>query len=276
MPTLYIVATPIGNLEDVTLRALAVLRTVDRVLAEDTRRTAVLLNRYEIRVPLVSLHEHNEAARAERVLGWLRAGEDLALVSDAGTPLLSDPGERLVSDVVAAGFAVVPLPGASALLAAVVAAGLPTGVFTFWGFPPRSGGERATLLARVLACEHTGVIYESPNRLARLLSDLASRGAGERRVVVARELTKVHEEFRRGTVAELAAYYGDSPEVRGEVVLVLEGGSPAEPDPAAAEALARELLASGLSPSAAARELARRLQLRRNQAYQVVHSVGET
>jgi 16S rRNA (cytidine1402-2'-O)-methyltransferase len=274
MATLYIVSTPIGNLEDVTQRALTVLRSVDRALAEDTRHTAILLRRYEVRVPLVSLHEHNEAARAGEVVGWLAAGENLALVSDAGTPLLSDPGERLVNAVLAAGYDVVPVPGASALLAALVAGGLPTSPFTFFGFPPRSGTARAELLRRLVAADHTTVCYESPNRLGRLLEDLSATGAGERRAVVARELTKVHEEFRRGTVLELAAYYAEHPLVRGEVVLLLEGGvSP--PAPAeAAEELARALLAEGLPASTAARELARRLQLRRNQAYQIIQEVG--
>ena len=274
MPALYIVSTPIGNLEDVTQRALAVLRSVDRVLAEDTRHSAILLNRYEIRAPLISLHEHNEAARTQEVLRWLGGGESLALISDAGTPLLSDPGERLVGDVLAAGFTVVPVPGASALLAALVGAGLPTCPFTFFGFPPRSGKARTEHLQQVVGCPHTSVLYESPNRLARLLSDLESAGAGERAVVVARELTKVHEEFRRGTVREVGAYYDEHPLVRGEVVVLLEGSADAPAERETAEALARALLEEGLSASTAARELARRLQLRRNQAYQIVQAVG--
>lgn len=274
MPTLYIVSTPIGNLEDVTQRALAVLRTVDRILAEDTRHSAVLLKRYEIRVPLVSLHEHNEAARTEEVLGWLAGGENLALISDAGTPLVSDPGERLVRSVLAAGQQVVPVPGASALLAALVGAGLATCPFTFYGFPPRSGAARAALLREASTAGHTVVLYESPNRLARLLADLQAEGAGDRAVVVARELTKVHEEFRRGTVRELAAYYADHPLVRGEVVVLLEGSEQAPADVGVAEALARTLLDEGFPASTVARELARRLQIRRNQAYQIVQSVG--
>lgn len=274
MASLFIVSTPIGNLEDVTYRALAVLRGADRILAEDTRHSAVLLNRYEIRVPLVSLHEHNEAARTREVLGWLAAGETLALVSDAGTPLVSDPGERLVRAVLAAGHRVVPVPGASALLAALVGSGLASCPFTFFGFPPRSGVERTEALERIAATDHTTVLYESPNRLARLLSDLEAAGAGGRAAVVARELTKVHEEFRRGSVAELAAHYAGQPLVRGEVVLLLEGAVAMPADPAAAEALARALLAEGHSASMVARELARRLQLRRNQAYQIVQSLG--
>lgn len=274
MPSLYVVSTPIGNLEDVTHRALAVLRSVDRVLAEDTRHSAVLLRRYGIETPVVSLHEHNEAARTRLVLEWLAAGESLALVSDAGTPLLSDPGERLVGSVLAAGFAVVPVPGASALLAALVAAGLPTGAFTFVGFPPRTGRARSAWLARLLDCEHTVVCYESPRRLYRLLQDLLDRGAGGRRGVVARELTKLHEEFRRGTVAELVAYYRDQQVVRGELVLLLEGGPPPAAGVDGAGDLARELLAAGQSASSAAREVALRLGLPRNQAYELVLAVA--
>jgi len=273
MPTLYIVSTPIGNLDDVTQRALAVLRSVDRVLAEDTRHSAILLRRYDIRVPLVSLHEHNEVARTAEVLAWLGAGEQLALVSDAGTPLISDPGERLVAAVIGAGHDVVPVPGASALLAALVGAGLPSCPFTFYGFPPRSGRARAAQLEQLVGAAHTVVLYESPNRLARLLGDLAEHEAGERAAVVARELTKVHEEFRRGTVRELAAYYAEHPLVRGEVVVLLEGAAPAGPAAGEAERLARSLLGEGHSASTVARELARRLQLRRNEAYQIVQTV---
>jgi len=270
MSVLYIVSTPIGNLEDVTQRALAVLRSVDRILAEDTRRSAILLNRYAIRVPLVSLHEHNEAARTDEALAWLAVGEQLALISDAGTPLVSDPGERLVGAALTAGHEVVPVPGPSALLAALVGAGLPTCPFTFFGFPPRSGSGRSARLRQLVEAGHTSVVYESPNRLGRLLADLEEAGAGDRSAVVARELTKVHEEFRRGTVRELAAYYEDHPLVRGEVVLLLEGAVPEATQPAEAQELARALLEQGLAASAAARELARRLRLRRNQAYQIV------
>jgi 16S rRNA (cytidine1402-2'-O)-methyltransferase len=275
MSIIYVVSTPIGNLEDVTQRALAVLRSVSRILAEDTRRTAILLQRFEIVTPLVSLHEHNEAARAARVIGWLDAGESLALVSDAGTPLLSDPGERLISDVVAAGHTVVPIPGASALLAALVGAALPAAPFTFFGFPPRTGRERTQLLQQVATAEHTSVLYESPNRLLRLLEDLAAGCGAERPVVVARELTKVHEEFRRGTAAEVLAYYREQPLIRGEVVVLVGGGRVEAATTSDAEALAESLLGAGLSPSEAAREVARRLQLRRNQAYQIVQSVSE-
>jgi 16S rRNA (cytidine1402-2'-O)-methyltransferase len=270
MSILYIVSTPIGNLGDVTHRALAVLRDADRVLAEDTRRTAILLRHYDIQTPLISAHEHNEAARGAQIVAWLDAGETLALVSDAGTPLLSDPGERIAREVIAAGHEIVPVPGASALLAAVVAAGLPVVPFTFFGFVPRAGGERDALLERLTALEHTAVLYESPARLQRLLKDLSARCGEARPVAVARELTKLHETIVRGTLAEAVAYYDERPAVKGEVVVVLGGApAPAAPDAASAAALARTLLAGGTRPSAVARELARRTGLSRNDAYTI-------
>jgi 16S rRNA (cytidine1402-2'-O)-methyltransferase len=179
-----------------------------------------------------------------------------------------------VRAVLSAGYTVVPVPGASALLAALVGSGLPPVPFTFFGFLPRSGGARRSALELLVAAPCTVVAYESPNRLARLLTDLLECGAGDRRAVVARELTKVHEEFRRGTVRDLAAYYAEHPLVRGEVVVVLEGSVQAPAEPITAEALAQTLLEDGLSASEAARELARRLQVRRNQAYQIVQSVS--
>jgi 16S rRNA (cytidine1402-2'-O)-methyltransferase len=270
MGKLYIVSTPIGNLEDVTFRAVAVLKGVARVLAEDTRRTAILFRRYEIATPLHSAHEHNEAARAGQLVEWLDAGEDVALVSDAGTPLLSDPGARLVRAVLDAGHAVEPVPGASALLAALVAAGLPAEPFTFYGFAARSGSERRDLLEELAALRHTAVLYESPARLKSLLDDLAESCGGERTVVVARELTKLHESFVRGTLTEVARYY-DTGQVRGEVVVVLgpgAGEAPATEEDAAS--LAAALLADGSTPKSAAKELSRRLRMSRNDAYSLV------
>ena len=271
MATLYIVSTPIGNLGDLTYRAVDVLGAADRVLAEDTRRTSILLRKYGIAAPLVSAHEHNEASRAAQIVEWLNAGETLALVSDAGTPLLSDPGARIVRAVVEAGHEVVPIPGASALLAALVASGLEPEPFTFFGFVPRKGRERRERLAEIAALRHAAVLYEAPARLAALLRDLAEICGAGRRVAVGRELTKLHETFFRGTLAEAAAYYeGDPP--RGEIVLVLEGGtdSPAADEGVDPRALARELLQQGLKPSAAARELAQRLELSRKDAYDLV------
>ena len=255
MGTLYVVATPIGNLEDITLRALAVLREAALVLAEDTRHTRVLLSRHGIAQRPLSLHAHNEAARTQQVLAVLAAGQAVALVSDAGTPLVSDPGERLVARAIADGRRVVPVPGASAVLGALVASGLPTESFTFVGFLPRRAGERARRLARLAERPETLVLFESPRRIGALLRELAEV-FGERRACLARELTKLHEELARGTLAELAARFADG--ARGEITLVVAGASPAARVAASEEELrvrVRERLGAGVS----ARDLARQL-----------------
>src|SRR5688572_20095706 len=223
--SLYVVSTPIGNLEDITLRAIETLRRVDYVLAEDTRHSRHLLAHHGIDARLVSYHEHNEARATAAALGRLHDGADVALISDAGTPLLSDPGGRIVSAAVEAGIPVVPIPGPSALLAAVVTSALSSDRFTFFGFLARKGREREEALRDLSSLPHTAVLYEAPTRVAATLAELARLGAGERRTSVARELTKQFEEIRRGTVAELAAYYEDSPP-RGEVVIVIEGRTP--------------------------------------------------
>lgn len=273
MSVLYIVSTPIGNLEDVTFRAVEVLKQVDRVLAEDTRRTSILFRRYGITTPLVPAHEHNEAARAGQLVGWLDAGEQVALVSDAGTPLLSDPGARLVRAVLDAGHEVTPVPGASALLPALVASGLPVEPFTYFGFPPRSGGARKRLLAEVASLAHTAVLYESPARLAGLLRDLEEVCGPDRQAVVARELTKVHESFVRGRLEEVRTHFADSV-VRGEVVVLLAGAREEAVAEAEARRLASTMLASGAPPSSVSRELARRLRMPRNEAYALVLAVA--
>jgi 16S rRNA (cytidine1402-2'-O)-methyltransferase len=285
MSTLYIVSTPIGNLSDLTFRAVDVLSQVDRVLAEDTRRTAILCRRHEIRTPLISAHAHNEAERAVRILEWLDAGESIAIVSDAGTPLLSDPGARIVRSVLDAGHGVIPVPGASAILAGLVASGIEPEPFTFFGFTPRTGRERGERLSELAAWKHTAVLFESPRRLHRLLRDLEKACGPDRRVSVGREITKVHETFFRGTLAEAAAYYGEEG-VRGEVVVIVAGAAePSEPDAANAieewTALARSLLREGRTPSRVARELTRTHGVARNTAYQMVLSLtgegeGET
>jgi 16S rRNA (cytidine1402-2'-O)-methyltransferase len=270
MPKLYIVSTPIGNLSDMTYRGIETLRSVNRILAEDTRRTSILLRHYGINTPLISAHEHNEMARATQIVGWLQAGEDLAIVSDAGTPLLSDPGARIVRAVLDAGFDVVPIPGASALLSALVAAGIEPEPFTFFGFLPRTGKERKARLAEVAALAHTAVLYEAPGRVGKLLADLVESCGPERLAAVARELTKLHETFVRGTLQELASYYEDEA-VRGEVVVVV-GGAPPTPvedvEATAAEA-AQELLNAGNSPRDVAKEITRRFNLPRNLAYEL-------
>ena len=274
---LYLVSTPIGNLGDISYRAVEVLRAADVILAEDTRHSAVLLRHYGITGRMISAHEHNEAARAELVVELLREGKEVALISDAGTPLLSDPGARLVASAVAAGFEVVPIPGASALLAALVASALPADRFTFYGFLPRKGGDRATLLQEIARSTYTVVIYESPNRVETLVGDLLEVAGPTRRIAVAREITKLHEEVYRATLGEAASHFAGR-EVRGEVVVVVEGNRGQDEDPAEAAAAAREvaktLLAQGLPPSAAAKELRDRLRLPRNEAYQLVQELA--
>jgi 16S rRNA (cytidine1402-2'-O)-methyltransferase len=223
MGTLHIVATPIGNLEDVTLRALRVLREVDQVLAEDTRRTRVLLDHFGIPQRATSLHAHNEAARTAQVIDALGEGRDVALVSDAGTPLVSDPGERLVAAVVAAGHRVEAVPGASALLAALAVSGLPTERVLFLGFLPRKAGARRRLLEAQRGRPEALVLFESPRRVATTLGEIVDV-LGDRPAVLARELTKRHEEVSRARASELAAVLEASPP-RGECTLVIAGAA---------------------------------------------------
>ncbi|HEV2180968.1 MAG TPA: 16S rRNA (cytidine(1402)-2'-O)-methyltransferase [Gemmatimonadaceae bacterium] len=267
---LYVVSTPIGNLGDLSGRAVDVLRSVDAVLAEDTRHSRHLLDHYRIDTPLVSHHEHNEARETPRILERLSAGESFALVSDAGTPLVSDPGARLVRAALNAGIAVVPVPGASALLAALVASGLDAERFTFFGFLPRKGRERTEAIDALEALAHTAVLYEAPGRVSDTLAELERHGAGEREVAVARELTKQFEETRRGTVAELARYYADAPP-KGEVVIVLAGRVPSSPDEGAARERARVLRQGGASARDVARALVEEHGIARNAAYRLAH-----
>jgi 16S rRNA (cytidine1402-2'-O)-methyltransferase len=219
-PGLYVVATPIGNLRDISLRALATLAASDAVLAEDTRVTKTLLAHYGITTPLVSYHEHSSDAARERMVARLRAGQTLALVSDAGTPLVSDPGYRLVEAAIADGIAVVPLPGASAVMAALVVSGLPTDRFFFEGFLPAKAGPRRARLTELAAVPGTLVLYEAPHRIGDTLADAAAT-LGVRPAAVARELTKLYETVRRGTLPELAAAFAAEPPPKGEIVLLV-------------------------------------------------------
>jgi 16S rRNA (cytidine1402-2'-O)-methyltransferase len=274
-----VVSTPIGNLGDMTHRAVEVLGRVAVILAEDTRHSRPLLAHFGIATPLQAYHEHNEARATPQVLARLQAGEDVALIADAGTPLVSDPGARLVQAAAAEGIDVVPVPGASAPLAALVAAGLPSDRFTFYGFPPRRGRERERLLAEVAALGHTAVLFEAPGRVADTLADLAAAAGPERPAAVARELTKRFEEVRRGTLGALAAYYGAAAP-RGEVVLVV-GGRPADAAaPTVDEHDLREraaaLLADGLSARDATRRLMDETGVPRNVAYRAAQAAGET
>lgn len=264
---LVVCPTPIGNLEDVTLRVLSALRDADVVACEDTRRTRVLLDRYGVSARLVAYHEHNEAAEAARLVEKMRGGETVALVSDAGMPLVSDPGFVLVRACVAAGVEVEVLPGPSAALAALVASALPADHWRFEGFLPRKKGELRSLLVEPGA---TLVAFESPRRVASSLEVLASLDP-DRPVAVCRELTKVHEEIVRGSAAELAARYADAPP-RGEVVLVIGPASPPESDPdepAGLDAL-RRLVEAGARPRPAAAVVAELTGGRPNELYRAL------
>lgn len=270
--TLYVVATPLGHLGDLSLRATEVLRQVPVVAAEDTRRTRNLLTHLGASPRLLSYHAHSPERRATALLDILLGGEDIALVSDAGTPLVSDPGADLVAAVREGGVPVVPVPGPSAVATALSAGGLPADRYLFLGFVPRKGGDRRRLLDRAAAEEWTTVFFEAPGRLAALLADLAAVAGAGRGAVVARELTKIHEEFRAGTLAELAAHYA-SVEPRGEVTLLLRGtGQPQAPPDRSEEAgpLAASLLAAGLTRKEAVRRIAEELGVARNEAYRIV------
>lgn len=226
MPTLYIIATPIGNLEDITLRALRVLGEVDMVLCEDTRVTKKLLNRYEIDVPTMSYHSHSKLSKVEKIFALLEEGKDLALVSDAGTPTISDPGVLLVSQIkekFGEDVKIVPLPGSSAVVTALSASGLSSSDFLFLGFLPHKKG-RETLFKEISETKRTVVFYESPHRILKALNSLKEHLGSERKVVIARELTKIHEQVISGTSEELITYFTEnSDKVRGEFVVIVEG-----------------------------------------------------
>jgi 16S rRNA (cytidine1402-2'-O)-methyltransferase len=268
---LYVVSTPIGNLGDITARAAAILAQVDEILAEDTRTTRVLLEHLGVRTPLRALHEHNEAAQAASIVARLQGGASAALVSDAGTPLVSDPGERVLRAAIAADVRVVPVPGASAVLAALTAAGLPAVPFTFLGFVPRRSGERRDFDTQVRESACTTVCFESPHRVVETLTRWQASGMAERPVVVARELTKHYETFVRGTIAEVAAYLEEHAP-RGEIVLVV-GAAPAAaaPDETDLVALVATWRAEGAVPRTIQQRLITECGVARNMAYRLAH-----
>lgn len=272
--TLFVVATPLGNLGDLSHRAEATLRTVPVVAAEDTRRIRGLLAHLDAHPLVLSFHAHSPERRQERLLEILAEGRDVALVTDAGTPGVSDPGETLVAAVRAAGFPVVPVPGPSAVSTALSASGFSADRYLFLGFLPRKGRERDRLLGVVAEAEWTVVLYEAPGRLAELLRDLAGIAGGDRQAVVCRELTKLYEEFRPGTLAELASYYDEVPP-RGEITLVVEGRPERDAPPAPLDAATRaaELLATGLSRKAVVQRLVADTGVARNEAYRIVTSL---
>jgi len=267
--TLYLVATPIGNLEDITLRALRVLREADLIACEDTRQTGKLLRHFEIvDKPMVSYHEHNEAARTAELIAKLESDVTVALVSDAGTPLVSDPGYRLVTAAVGAGIPVVPIPGASAVLGALSGAGLPTDAFRFCGFLPPKQGQRKKALEALRGEDCTLAFYEAPHRILETLSDV-SAVYGDRPVVVARELTKLHEEFLRGTAEVVRAQLAARPSVKGEITLLIGKGSPVPSDTPVEEAV-RELEHKGVPRMDAIKQVARERGLSKREVYSKV------
>lgn len=267
----YLVATPIGNLEDITLRALRTLRECDLIACEDTRHTRKLLNRYEIQKPLISCHEHNEHERAGQIVERVQSGEAVAIVSDAGLPGISDPGYRVVQAAIAAGVRVIPIPGPSAVDTAVVASGLPTDAFLYAGFLPAKSGQRIKALEALAAEKSTLVFYEAPHRLLRALED-AQSALGDRQAVVARELTKTHEEFLRGTLSEIHADLAARESVRGEIVLLIAG---AGDDPSVdlevpLPARVQQLIAEGASPMDAVKTAAKEYGISKREAYSLV------
>lgn len=266
--TLYVVATPIGNLEDITARALRVLREVALIAAEDTRHSRKLLNHFGIHTPLISCHEHNEQQRQEGLIGRLLAGESIALISDAGTPAIADPGYRLVRACHAAGVAVTPVPGASALLAALSAAGEPTDRFVFEGFLPTRAAAREEALRAICNEPRTVICYETPHRLLAALGAIAAVWGAERPLVVARELTKLHEELFRGTVSQALEHFGAA-RVRGELVLILPPYAAAAPPRDLAVVLRDLLVTRRLSRKEAIKQVAKDFGVSRSDVYRI-------
>ena len=271
---LYVVATPIGNLEDITLRALRVLREVDVIAAEDTRHTRKLLDRYDIHTPLTSYHEHNERTKAAGLVRRLEAGDDIALVSDAGTPAISDPGYHLIREAVEKGVAVIPVPGVSAVTTALSVCGLATDRFVFQGFLPAKSSRRKETLRRLQDDDRTLVFYEAPHRIRGSLADMLEV-LGDRAVAVGRELTKTHEELIRGTLSQLAAKI-DEKEPRGEFVIAIAGRD--EASPASEEMLRSEiagLLEAGRGANEVAKLMTQNYSLAKREAYRLVLEVAK-
>jgi len=263
---LYLVATPIGNLEDITHRALRILREADLIACEDTRHTRKLLDHYGISKPLTSYHEHNEAARAQELVEKLLAGASVALVSDAGMPLVSDPGYRVVAAAIAAGITVIPIPGPSALVAALAASGLPTDSFYFGGFLPAKSGQRARTLEALRDNTSTLIFYEAPHRILAALEDVETV-LGPRYVVVARELTKIHEEFLRGPVSEVRATLESRGATKGEITLLIGKSAVPPADPTTIEEAVEACERAGLTRMDAIKEVARKRGLSKREVY---------
>jgi 16S rRNA (cytidine1402-2'-O)-methyltransferase len=266
--TLYLVATPIGNLEDITYRAVRTLGEVDLIACEDTRHTRKLLEHYSIRTPVISYHEHNEASRAAELAAKLAAGTNIALVSDAGMPLVSDPGYRIVTAAIRGGIRVAPVPGPSALVAAVAAAGLGADEFHFGGFLPPKRGQRERTIEALAAEPATLVFYEAPHRILETLADV-ERVLGPRPVVVARELTKVHEEFLRGTAGQVRATLASRPAVKGEITLLIGRAESKATDSTPIEEAVEACMRDGMSRMDAIKEVARRRGIPKREVYRL-------
>lgn len=268
--TLFVVSTPIGNMGDMSFRAVETLSSAGLIVAEDTRHSRRLLDHYEIRTRCSAYHEHNEARETPRLVKRLLEGQSVALITDAGTPLLSDPGSRLVAAAIAADISVVPIPGASALLAALVASGAAGAKFTFFGFLPRKGKERLAALTEIMRMTHTAVIYEAPSRTGATLSELSEAGAGDRNAVVARELTKKFEEFARGRIEELAERFTALP-ARGEIVILVCGAESEEITEDSLRVHAKSLREQGMTPRETTDRLIGKHGAARNVAYRLAH-----
>jgi 16S rRNA (cytidine1402-2'-O)-methyltransferase len=268
-PGLYLVATPIGNLEDITLRALRILRSADRIACEDTRQTQKLLNHFSITTPTVSYHLHNEGTRAEELLEQLKQGARIAVVSDAGTPGIADPGHEIAFAAIAAGIPVFPIPGANAAISALIASGLATEHFTFHGFLPAKEGQRRTTLEQLPRDNATHIFYEAPHRILDTLADLEAIFGPTQHIVIGRELTKLHEEFLRGTVSELRTQLASRASVRGEIVFLLTptAGTAATAHKSIAAEVASLMQAESLSEKDALKRVARDRGIGKSEAY---------
>jgi 16S rRNA (cytidine1402-2'-O)-methyltransferase len=269
-PGLYLVATPIGNLEDITVRAIRILKQADLIACEDTRQTLKLLNRYGINTPTISYHEHNEAARAAELVEKLAQGSRIAVVTDAGTPGISDPGFRLVSLAIERGLPVVPIPGPAAFVSALVGAGLPVESFSFRGFLPPKTGARRRELERVRNSMQTEIFYEAPHRIAATLEDALAVLGPQRRIVVARELTKIHEEFLRGTAAQVLDVVKSRGEMKGEIVLMIgpaEAGKNAAPTISIRDRVEQLMREENLDEKSALKKAARERDISKSEAY---------
>ncbi|MCR3921011.1 MAG: 16S rRNA (cytidine(1402)-2'-O)-methyltransferase [Firmicutes bacterium] len=265
---LYLCPTPLGNLEDVTFRVLRILREADKIAAEDTRHTRKLLSYYEIHTALVSYHEHNKITKTPVLIEWLLNGQTIALVSDAGTPAIADPGEELVQSAIVHGIDVVALPGPVAAITALTASGLPVAPFTFYGFLPQRGPQKKEILAKIMAEEKTVVFYEAPHRLRKTLADLCLLDP-TRKAVMARELTKVHEEYIRGSLADICLHY-EQTNPRGEFTILLAGAAECVAEPVDPVMLMEQYLAKGFSTRETAKEVARLTGKPRNEIYQKI------